>query len=468
MLTIQISSLLADKAVTLRIPSDSQEAGYLAAYFPVSDYPTVIIIINGQLVAHLRAGVEFWEFKDAVLQALTQLGARGAGKGSHEPNHRDGVSVGGPSSHNAQPQNSVGPSVPNVAATGTSDTSNSSPVTSVTAQSQTPPTPAPSNLQQVMEARRRRLEAGKAAKDAAVKEEKKLAAQARHEAASASPETPVSKQSLYAQEQRKRKQEVKEERERILKAIENDRAERKRKDKEARRRAPTEAEAVAEVAKATDVNKINEIHEPGPSTKWSATPQLRQCSLVVRLFDGTTIREKFEPEQTLGDAVRAWIAEQRTDGDVPFTLKQVLTPLPNRNITMSEENESLQSLDLLPSATFVMVPIQGYIDAYANDQGLLNKAVSVGYSTALAGGSLIMGALGTVLGFGQATPNSREARTKEQRRNDSSPGGRHPVASAERANIRTPRPQDKRSSEHQLYNGNQVRKDTLPSDVVVD
>lgn len=45
MLTIQISSLLADKAVTLRIPSDSQEAGYLAAYFPVSDYPTVIIVM---------------------------------------------------------------------------------------------------------------------------------------------------------------------------------------------------------------------------------------------------------------------------------------------------------------------------------------------------------------------------------------------------------------------------------------
>lgn len=310
---------------------------------------------NGQLVAHLRAGVEFWEFKDAVLQALTQLGARGAGKGSHEPNHRDGVSVGRPSSHNAQPQNSVGPSVPNMAATGTTYTSNSSPVTSVTAQSQTPPTPASSNLQQVMEARRRRLEADKAARDAAVKEEKKLAAQARHEAASASPETPASKQSLYAQEQRKRKQEAKEERERILKAIENDRAE--RKDKEARRRALTQAEAVAEVAKATDVNKISELHEPGPSTKWSATPQLRQCSLVVRLFDGTTIREKFEPEQTLGDAVRAWIAEQRTDGDFPFTLKQVLTPLPSRNITMSEENESLQSLGLLPSATFVMVPV---------------------------------------------------------------------------------------------------------------
>ncbi|KAL9012989.1 MAG: hypothetical protein Q9173_002285 [Seirophora scorigena] len=409
---------------------------------------------NGQLVAHLRAGVEFSEFKDAVLQALTQLGALGAGNESHELNHPDRAPLGGPSSLNAQPQNSAGPSVPNMATTGTSDTSNSSPATLDTAQSQTPPTPAPSNLQQVMEARRRRLEADKAAKDAAVKEEKKLAAQARQEAANLSLETPVSKQSLYAQEQRKRKQEAKEERERILKAIENDKAE--RKDKEAQRRALTRAEAVAKVAKATNMNKTSELHEPGPFTKWSATPQLRQCSLVVRLLDGTTIRGKFGPEQTLGDAVRAWIAEQRTDGDSPFTLKQVLTPLPNRSITMSEENESLQSLDLLPSATFVMVPIQGYIDAYANDQGLLKKAVSVGYNTASASGSLIMGALGTVLGFGQATPNTREAGTEEQRCNDSSYGGCHPAASAERANIRTPRPQDNRSSEHQLYNGNQL------------
>ncbi|KAL8644832.1 MAG: hypothetical protein Q9210_007048, partial [Variospora velana] len=336
-----ISSLLADKAVTLRIPSGSQEAGYLGAYFPVSVSPTVIIVINGQLVAHLRAGVEFCEFKSAMMQALTQIETHGAGKSSHARNHQDEAAAGGSSAHGVQLQISAGPNIPNTTVNGTSDNSNSSPTTLSTAQLEAPSAPATLNLQQVMEARRRRLEADKALKDAAAKGKKKMAAQ-------------VSKQSLHGQEQCKRKQEAKEERARILRAIENDKAE--RKDKEARRRALIRAEAVAEVGEATDVYHAGELHEPRPSPKGSATSRPRQCSLLVRLFDGTTIRGKFEPDQTLGNVVRAWIAEQRADGDSPFTLKQVLTPLPNKIITMSEECESLQSLGLLPSATFVIVP----------------------------------------------------------------------------------------------------------------
>lgn len=282
-----------------------------------------------------------------------------------------------------------------------------------------------------MEDRRRRLEADKAAKDAAEKEKKNAAVQARRDAASAAPGAPVSNQSLYAQEQRKRKKEAKEERERILRVIETDKAE--RKEKEAQRRALARAEA--EASQAIDADKASESHDHGAPRKWG--PQ--QCSLQVRLFDGTTIRRKFEPGQSLGNAVREWIAELRTDGDTPFTLKQILTPLPNRTITISEEEESLQSLGLLPSATLVMLPIQGYTGAYATDQGIVGKAVSVGYNAASAGGSLFKGALGTVLGFGRPAANTQETRAEGLNRNDSSHRETHP------------------SKDHQLYNGNQVR-----------
>ncbi|KAI4157402.1 MAG: hypothetical protein L6R39_000684 [Caloplaca ligustica] len=288
--------------------------------------------------------------------------------------------------------------------------------------------PTTSNLQQVMEDRRRRLEADKAAKDAAEKSKRKAIAQARREKANAAPGTPVSNQSLYAQEQRKRKQEAREERERILKVIENDKAE--RKEKEAQRRALAKAEAT-DTAKEADVGEASESTGPGLVPNWGGTSHPRQCALQVRLFDGTTIRGKFQSDQTLGAAVRTWIAEQRTDGDTPFTLKQILTPLPNRTITISEEEESLQTLGLLPSATMVMVPIQGYIGAYTNDQGIIGKAVSVGYNAASTGGNLLKGALGTVFGFGQAAPNTQGASTDEQHRNNS-------------------------DKEHQLYNGNQL------------
>ncbi|KAI4123648.1 MAG: hypothetical protein LQ338_005164 [Usnochroma carphineum] len=419
----------------------------------------MIIINNGQLVAHLRAGVEFEEFRSAITRALSNPEALGAAASLHDSGPNDDEAAAGQSSIEPQTlSNTTGTNSPDVSAAEATSTSHSTtPGSSIAQTHTTTSAPATSNLQQVMGDRRRRLQADKAIKDAAEKENRKAVAQARHEAANATPGTPVSNQSLYAQELRKRKQEAKEERERILKAIESDKAE--RKEREAQRRALTEAEAT-EAAKGVDEGKESTSSDHGRPPHWSGTPYPQHCSLQVRLFDGTTIRSKFAPDQTLGNAVRTWIAEQRTDGDTPFTLKQILTPLPNKTITISEEEESLQSLGLLPSATLVMVPIQGYTGAYANDQGLIGKAVSAAYNAATAGGTLLKGGLRAISRFGRATGGTQEAVAEEQHDSDTSEG-EPPAATAAGAKFRTLRRQQDRDTNHPLYNGNQVQEALL-------
>ncbi|KAL8738034.1 MAG: hypothetical protein Q9181_001102 [Wetmoreana brouardii] len=451
-----IATLLADKAITLRIAAGSQEAGFLAAYCPISVLPTVVIIHNGQLVAHLRAGLDLQEFKTAIFEALsqprTQDGRHSVVGSTIQEDKVDRGRDEPPSGAHSQHASGV-TEMDRGHLTGTeaSTTSSSTPLPPRAAPVETTnATLASSTLQRVMEDRRRRLEADKAAKDAAETERRKAVAQARREAADAASGTPLSKQSLYAQEQRKRKQEAKAERERILRQIENDKAE--RKEKEAQRRALAKVEA----AEAMDAEEASDLTDRDLPKNWASATQSQQCSLQVRLFNGATIRGKFAPEQTLGNDVRTWIAEQRTDGDSPFTLKQILTPMPNKTIAISEEEESLQSLSLLPSATLVMVPIQGYTGAYPSDQGMVGRAVSAGYNAASFGGSMLKGAMGTFFGFGRATPSDRGPATEEQSPEDSSSTYSRTVAEGEGVKFRTLRRQGEGDTDHQLYNGNQV------------
>ncbi|KAL8914161.1 MAG: hypothetical protein Q9171_001156 [Xanthocarpia ochracea] len=389
----------------------------------------MIIIRNGQMTTHLRAGVEFDAFKSAILEAL-----------SPNPNedHPDDL-----------------PTSPDVIASGSLPTSSPMPQQETTAspiasQQETPTTTSTSSsLQQVMEDRRKRLDVDKAAKDAAEKEKRTNIAQARREAAnpsSSAPGDPVSNQSLYAQQQRKRKLEAKAERERILREIENDKA--ARKEREAQRRALARAEA-------TDAEKDAKPNDVKPPRNWAASAQ--RCFLQIRLFNGFTIREKFAPQQTLSKDIRQWIAEQRTDGDSPYTLKQIVTPLPSRTITISEEEQSLESLGLMPSATLVMVPIQGYTNAYTSDQGIVGRAVSLGYNAASAGRNMVLGTLGTVLGFGRATTVPEDAGGCEDSNVMSGA-----AAASEGTRFRTLR--QKEDTDHQFYNGNQLNFEPRPKD----
>ncbi|KAL8839566.1 MAG: hypothetical protein Q9170_001670 [Blastenia crenularia] len=454
----EIANLLGEEAVTLRLQSGSQEASFLTAYFPVTILPTMIIISNGQLIAHLKAGTDFPDFKNGLIKALSQSKDHDVDTHAVEPASCE--EDGALSDRNFQPSNessattsSGGLNHQNIIAIEVPNASVSTPPRSVTPQSEaTTGTSAASSLHQVMADRRRRLEADKAAKDAADKEKRKAVAQARHDAVDSDPGTSISKQSFYAQEQRKQRREAKEERQRILKAIENDKAE--RKEKEAQRRALAQVEA----ADATGSKQASSDNDQALPKTWATSPQTKQCSLQIRLFDGSTIRGKFGPQQTLNHAVRPWVEEQRTDGDTPYTFKQTLTPLRNKTISISEEEESLQSLGLLPSATMVMIPIQGYIGAYTNDQGLVGKAMSAGYNAASAGGSMLKGAFGSMLGFGRASPDAQGIGSGQKRDKTSLNGNGQTAATAahEGVKIRTLNQRRDDSGEHELYNGNQV------------
>lgn len=155
------------------------------------------------------------------------------------------------------------------------------------------------------------------------------------------------------------------------------------------------------------------------------------------------------PEKNLG------VDKVRPDGDFPYTFKHILAPLPNRTLSISDEEDSLQHLGLVPSATLVMVPIQGYTAAYDGNQSLLSKGAAVGYNVVSAGTGLVTGALSTFLGLGQATAQdqrSSEQDTKPPVPESSSRGSTSGI------NIRTLRDQQENRDDHQFYNGNQVNR----------
>ena len=303
-------------------------------------------------------------------------------------------------------------------------------------------------IQNLLADRRRRLEIDKKEKEAAEKAERKAKADARQASMKVDPNSAKAKQATYAQQQRKRQHEAKLERERILRQIEHDKAERKEKEEQRKALAKAEAEDNDGAGGLVDQQLSNEIsHGPRPG-------KAKECAIQVRMFDGSTLRNRFPSEQTLRANVRPWVDKERLDGDLPYTFKQILAPLPNRTLSISEEDESMQSLSLVPSATLVMVPVQGYTAAYSGNQGIVSRGATAGYNVVSAGAGLVSGALGTFLGLGQATVPAEQQTANErsaQATSDSESRGNAPGI-----NIRTLRDRREHGEDHQLYNGNQV------------
>ncbi|KAG5437666.1 hypothetical protein PCANB_000703 [Pneumocystis canis] len=86
-----------------------------------------------------------------------------------------------------------------------------------------------------------------------------------------------------------------------------------------------------------------------------------ECSLNVRLLNGSSIQARhFTFKNTLKD-VRLWIDENRTDNKMPYNIIQVY---PKRRFSASEEIVSLEALNLCPSATLVLTPLKNVTAAY--------------------------------------------------------------------------------------------------------
>lgn len=308
----------------------------------------------------------------------------------------------------------------------------------------------PSAVEGLLAERRRKLDIDKAQKDDAEKEERKAKAEARKAAVALDPTSPRAKQAIYALQQRQRQQEAALERERIVRQIEHDKAERRQREEQ--RKAT--ALAIAKDNIRLDDQKAAMQPVKDPPLKESATKTSTGhvkgslCTVQVRLFDGGKICERFALHQTLRRDVRPWVEKHRSSDEPPFTFKQILTPMPNRALSISEEEESLQNLGLVPSATLVIVPIQGYTAAYSGDQGLLSRSASLGFNVVATGAGFVTGAVGSLLGYGP-TPNAADLTTSASSEVVSNPNttGVH---------VRTLRPHQDTHDEHQLYNGNQV------------
>ena len=309
-----------------------------------------------------------------------------------------------------------------------------------------PPSNEPSQaIQNLLAERRRRLETDKKEKEAAEKAERKAKAEARKESVLLDPNSAKAKQAIHAQQQRRKQQEAKSERERVLRQIESDKAERKQREEQRK----TLAKADAEGKDASLVEQQLRSEMNGPKTTIS-----NECAIQIRTFDGSTIRGKFPSGCTVRTDVRTWLDAQRGNGGLPYTLKQILIPLPNRALSISDEEETLQSLGLTPNATLVMVPIQAYTAAYKRSPGIVSRGASAGYNVVSAGAGMITGALGPFLGLitDQRTPT--QADIPPNITTQSSPET-EVRGSGSGLNVRTLR--DQRDHEdQQLYNGNQV------------
>ncbi|OAP65000.1 hypothetical protein AYL99_00972 [Fonsecaea erecta] len=252
----------------------------------------------------------------------------------------------------------------------------------------------------------------------------------------------------YIKMQRDREQKQRDERERIKAQIKADREERRLMD-EMRKQGQTQE------------NSSTSSYARSRTSIANARGDVR---VQVRTFDGSTLRNTFPPTSTITKDIRPWIdsatstsSPNRTSG-VPYNLKLILTPLPNRTIEAGEEDTELFDLGIVGSCTLVMVPVKGYVDSYASGGmglggGLLGGVVSGGYNLVSGTAGMVFGGVRSLLGYGPGNAD-QTAPTSGGTENTSQPPG-----AGNSVRIRTladQRAEDAAKRDQQFYNGNQL------------
>ncbi|KAK3330931.1 hypothetical protein B0H66DRAFT_81672 [Apodospora peruviana] len=313
-----VEQLLQTGAVSLRLAAGSQEEGHLTQFYPVPKKPTVVVIKNGELREYIAAGVSKDDFVRRIQAVLQPAPAP--------------VPAATPLA--SQPQPSLG-----------------GPSTGSSSGQTTPPSSNESQIQSMLAERAARLEAQKKRDEEEAKRRRAKKAKAQADVGTANPAS-KGPQSKHADELKKRQKEAREERQRILKAIEDDKAARRA------RQAEAEAERRAAAAAAEKANGDATTPFAPASQLLPSTGRLHEgCAIQVRLFDGSTIRSRFSSVTDTIKEVRQWVDDTRHDGDTPYTFKILLTPLPSKAIDKTEEDQTLQSLGLAPSSTLILVPL---------------------------------------------------------------------------------------------------------------
>lgn len=443
-----IASSLEKEAVVLRLTAGSEEAGYLAAIFPLPKIPALVIIKNGALKEYVSAGTEKDEFLKRVAAAFA-----GEQQQQQQP-VAQGSQLGG-----------IGAGVSPIVQTDTS-----APAAAVADEPATV-TSASSSAEHVSHEGERRRQAARQERERIEKEKAqrrkekgKMPADGGGEGDPAKAKQSDSVKKASQQLAEKQRQ-AREDRARVLKRIADDKAE--RKAKEEMRKQEREAERAAAFSSSEiNINPAASNAQDTSAAAPSSSVQRRhdQCAIQVRLFDGSTIRTRLSAKATIRNDIRPWIDENRTDGKDPYTFKVILTPLPNRAIDhATEEDKTLQDLGLTPSSTLVLTPVDRYATAYTNMNAGLGNPVSRfvtavlafvvnilgGIAGALGGGSGGGGAAAPLVGRGDGDAG-HELSSIQGQSTGRDGGGR----------IQGFQNPDDRRKDYQLYNGNSVSPST--------
>ncbi|KIW94253.1 uncharacterized protein Z519_05569 [Cladophialophora bantiana CBS 173.52] len=259
----------------------------------------------------------------------------------------------------------------------------------------------------------------------------------------------------YIKMQREREQKQREERERIKAQIKADREERRLMD-EMKKHGQTQE------------NPTSSASSSYGRSKTSRTNARADVRVQVRTFDGSTLRNTFPPTSTITKEIRPWIdsassssSPDRTSG-VPYNLKLILTPLPNRTIEAGEEEAELSDLGIVGSCTFVMVPVTGYVESYSSGgmgSGLLGGVVTGGYNLVSGAAGMVFGGVRSLLGYGSENAEQISAAGGRSEKADHHPPGAGGSGTGNNVRIRTladQRAEEAAKRDQQFYNGNQL------------
>ncbi|KAG5970713.1 hypothetical protein E4U55_001483, partial [Claviceps digitariae] len=434
-----LKDVIAKRAVALRLTAGSEEAGYLGQIFPLPQTPTIVIMKHGELKEYIAAGTTKDEFLRRVQSSFDI---------PHAPSQLASSTTATQPSTLSNAENTI-PYSSSSSAAAAADASPAAAQAGVSGLAGVPSTIEQSdNVRRVLQERAAKQEATKRAA------EKKAAADelARQQKQPADKDMEAEKRTQkQAELLKKKKQQESDERKRILKRIQDDKEERR---KLAQERELQRLESRSRSDSLSPVAKTSNAQFQSQSIRPSSTKLGEHTSIQVRLFDGSTIRSRFKTASPVKH-VRQWVDEARTDGSMPYALKQLLTPLPNRSIDDTEEDRSLGDVGLSPSSTLILVPVRTHASAYSSKpQGIFSQLVSLllGVFTWLFG----------LLGLGGSGSSSGDNLHGNGDGNESSSAPLATSMSAQskdgRRRVRGFESPDDQRQDHQLYNGNSVRK----------
>ncbi|CCD56540.1 similar to UBX domain-containing protein [Botrytis cinerea T4] len=392
--------------ILLRLSAGSEEANYLAAIFPIPKAPTLVAIWNGELKEYLSAGISKDDFLVRFKKALESTSSQ-----RNVENDRTVSPNGTQALQNPEQRTTEGQS------SGVLPTHNSNNGTMSASQSDyNNATGQPSTSSHPRDPKGKLPEDSKAAEN--------------HSKQSSQAAETVS----YAAIQKKRQQEAREERARILALVESDKA--RRRNDAGRKPSRSDHDTEQSVASGDKNTSI-------PTTASKA----QDCALQIRLFDGSSIRSRFPSTSTISGDVRKWVDSQQKD-DAPYIFKQVCTPLPNKTLSMTDESQHLASLGLSPSATgnrLIIVPVQTYTSAYevTESSSILSRGIAAGYGLGAWGVNRVLSTLGGIVGNSATTSDTEQM-----------VGSSTSVGGGRASNLRTLRDQNDNDNHHELYNGN--------------